>query len=255
MLSYIISAVGDVVMAWALYVLLQPINRALAMLRSVLQLVYAAAWLAALSNLGLIYRLIAVPAYARHTSAAGLPSQIAGLLGAYHSGWGLSLILFGLHLVVTGWLIARSSYLPRWIGWLLFVAGWAWVVNSVSIYLFPEANLPFLKGDLRCGTDLYGLAARVGMAPTGARVPDQGAAMTQRAEGKLAGYAYLAYIVFAMSAAILSGKTTAGADTSHMLSTLRSTIAHRSGHRPSRPAADCLRRRVGRDLVPALPEG
>ena len=49
--------------------------------------------------------------------------------------------------------------------------------------------------------------------------------MTQRAEGKLAGYAYLAYIVLAMSAAVLSGKTTAGADTSHMLSTLRNTIA------------------------------
>ena len=101
-MSYVISAIGDVVMAWALYVLLQPIHRALAMLGSVLQLVYAAAWLAALSNLGLIYRLIAVPAHARHTSAAELPSQIAGLLGAYHSGWGLSLGLFGLHLVVTG---------------------------------------------------------------------------------------------------------------------------------------------------------
>lgn len=49
--------------------------------------------------------------------------------------------------------------------------------------------------------------------------------MTLRAEGKLAGYAYLAYIVFAMSAAILSNKTTAGADTSQMLSTLRNTIA------------------------------
>ncbi len=49
--------------------------------------------------------------------------------------------------------------------------------------------------------------------------------MTQRAEGKLAGYAYLAYIVFAMSAAVLSGKTTAGADISHMLSTLRSHMA------------------------------
>ena len=49
--------------------------------------------------------------------------------------------------------------------------------------------------------------------------------MTQRAEGKLAGYAYLAYIVFAMSAAVLSGQTTAGADTSQMLSTLRSNIA------------------------------
>ena len=144
-LSYIISAVGDVVMAWALYVLLQPINRAVAMLGSVLQLVYAAAWLAAISNLGLIYRLVAVPDYSRHTSAAELPLQIAGLLGAYYSGWGLSLILFGLHLVVTGWLIARSSYLPRWIGWLLFVGGWAWVVNSVAIYLVPEPHLSFLN--------------------------------------------------------------------------------------------------------------
>ncbi len=49
--------------------------------------------------------------------------------------------------------------------------------------------------------------------------------MTQRIEGRLAGYAYLAYIVFAMSASILSGKTNTGADTAHMLATLRSTIS------------------------------
>ena len=66
-LSYVISAIGDVVIAWALYALLRPINRALAMLGSLLQLVYAAAWLAAISNLGLIYRFIAVPEYSRHT--------------------------------------------------------------------------------------------------------------------------------------------------------------------------------------------
>lgn len=101
------------------------------MLGSLLLLVYAAVWLAAISNLGLMYRLIAVPAYSRHTSAAGLPSKIAELLGACHSGWGLSVILLGLHLVVTGWLIARSSYLPRWLGHLLFVDGWAWIVDSV----------------------------------------------------------------------------------------------------------------------------
>lgn len=144
-LSYVVSAIDDVVMAWALYALLRPIHRALAMLGSLLQLVYAAVWLATISNLGLIYRFVAIPDYSRHIPAAGLPSQVAELLGAYHSGWGLSLILFGLHLVVTGWLIVRSSYLPRWLGWLLFVDGWAWVVDSVSIYLFPNANLQFLK--------------------------------------------------------------------------------------------------------------
>ncbi len=45
--------------------------------------------------------------------------------------------------------------------------------------------------------------------------------MTQRTEARLAGYAYLAYIVFAMSAAVLSSKSTAGTDTSQMLANLR----------------------------------
>ena len=48
--------------------------------------------------------------------------------------------------------------------------------------------------------------------------------MTQRAEGKLAGYTYLAYIVFAMSATVLTGKTEGGTDAAQMLSTLRGTI-------------------------------
>ena len=144
-LSYFVSALGDLVMAWALYTLLLPVNRALASLASLLQIVYAAMWLAAISNLGLIYRLIAIPDYARHLSAAELPVRVAELLGLYRSGWGLSLVLFGLHLVLTGWLIARSSYLPRWLGWLLFVDGFAWILDSLSIYLYPEANLGFLQ--------------------------------------------------------------------------------------------------------------
>lgn len=144
-LSYAVSALGDVVIAWALYVLLAPVNRALALLGSLLQLTYAAAWLAAISHLGLLYRLVAIPDYSRHISAGELPLQALLLLGAFRSGWGLGLILFGLHLAVTGWLIARSTYLPRWLGWLLFVDGWAWVVDSLGIYLYPEVNLSFLK--------------------------------------------------------------------------------------------------------------
>lgn len=144
-LSYAIGALGDVVIAWALYVLLAPVNRALALLGSLLQLTFAAVWLAAISDLGLLYRLVAIPDYSRHISAGELPLQALLLLGAFRSGWGLGLILFGLHLVVTGWLIARSTYLPRWLGWLLFVDGWAWAVDSLGIYLYPETNLSFLK--------------------------------------------------------------------------------------------------------------
>ena len=141
--SYVVSALGDVVIAWALYVLLAPVDRALAVLGSLLQLVYAAVWLAAISNLGLLYRLISVPDYARHIGAAELPLQAVELLGRYRSGWGLGLVLFGLHLVITGWLFARSTYLPRWLGWLLFIDGWAWVADNLSVYLYPNASVGF----------------------------------------------------------------------------------------------------------------
>jgi hypothetical protein len=144
-LSYVLSALGDAVIAWALYVLLAPVNRALALLGAVLQLVYAAVFLCAISNLGLLYRLVAVPDYSGKIGPANLPMLAVQLLGAFRSEWGLGLILFGFHLVVTGWLIARATYLPRWLGWLLFVDGWAWVVDSSMIYLAPSVDLGSLK--------------------------------------------------------------------------------------------------------------
>ncbi len=144
-LSYVFSALGDVVIAWGLYVMLSPVNRSLALLGSSLQLMYAAIWLSAISHLGVLYRLVAIPDYSRHIGAADLPVQAVLLLGAFRSAWGIALILFGLHLVVTGWLMARSTYLPHWLGWLLFLDGWAWVVDQLSIYLFPQATLGFLQ--------------------------------------------------------------------------------------------------------------
>jgi hypothetical protein len=144
-LSYFFSLLGDVVLAWTLYVLLAPVNRALSLLASWLQLTYAAVSLAAVSNLGLLYRLLVIPEYSGHVSVSSLPAQGVLLLGSFRSGWGLGLILFGLHLVLLGWLMARSSYLPRWLGWLLFADGWAWVVDRLSVYLFPNVSLGFLN--------------------------------------------------------------------------------------------------------------
>jgi hypothetical protein len=144
-LCYFFSLLGDVVIAWALYVLLAPVNRALSLLASWLQLTYAAMSLAAVSNLALLYRLVVLPDYHGWVSAAALPDQAQLLVGAFRSGWYLGLMLFGCHLVVTGVLMARSSYLPRWLGWLLVADGLAWVVNELSAYLYPGASLAFLN--------------------------------------------------------------------------------------------------------------
>ena len=144
-LCYFFSLLGDVVIAWALYVLLAPVNLALSLLASWLQLTYAVISLAAVSNLGLLYRLVVLPEYRERVTAAALPDQAELLVGAFRSGWLLALILFGLHLVVVGLLSAHSSYLPGWLGWLLAADGFAWVVKELSVYLFPNAPLGFLN--------------------------------------------------------------------------------------------------------------
>ena len=143
-LCYFFSFFFDVVTAWALYVLLAPVNRALSLLASWLQLIYAAMSLGAVSNLGLLYRVVALPQYRRGVPFGALSGQAALLIDAFRSGWGLALILFALHLIVLGYLVARSSYLPRWLGWLLIADGLAWLVNQLGVYLYPNASLSFL---------------------------------------------------------------------------------------------------------------
>jgi hypothetical protein len=60
-LCYIISFIGDVVTAWALYVLLAPVNRMLSLLAAWCQLVYAGGALCSVFSLLNVYHLLINP--------------------------------------------------------------------------------------------------------------------------------------------------------------------------------------------------
>ena len=60
--------------------------------------------------------------------------------------------------------------------------------------------------------------------------------MTKRTEGKIAGFAYLSYIVFALSSAVLSGRTTAGNDVSQKLMQIATTPTGGAGRALHDPA-------------------
>ncbi len=144
-MAYFAQLVGDVVMAWGFYVLLAPINRALSLLASWLQLIYAAMSLAAVVNLALVYRLLFVPEYANLFPSKALALQVRMLIGGFRAGWSLSLVLFGLHLILIGLLFVRSTYLPRWLGWVVIADGSAWVIDRLTEYIAPSASLGFLN--------------------------------------------------------------------------------------------------------------
>jgi len=138
---YLLSFLGDIVLAWSLYHLLAPVNRSLSLLASWFQLVYAAIALSGIVNLVAVYQLLTQPDYLSTFGAQQLDGQVLLQLHLFRHSWELGLILFGIHLVLLGYLIFRSSYIPKLIGILLVIDGIGWIVNSAGPYVLPRANL------------------------------------------------------------------------------------------------------------------
>ncbi len=49
-------------------------------------------------------------------------------------------IFFGLWLIPMGWLVVRSGWLPKPLGWTLIVGGVGYVVSAFASYVFPDAG-------------------------------------------------------------------------------------------------------------------
>lgn len=139
-LCYFLTFVLDILIAWALYLLLVPVHRSLSLLAAWFRLLYIAVGLVALMNLIDLHRLVTATG-----SAGPVPSQAGLLLADFRSGWSFGLILFGFHLVLVGWLIVRSRYIPWLIGILLILDGLGWIVTGPQAWLYPSAHLGFLS--------------------------------------------------------------------------------------------------------------
>ena len=143
-MCYLICFVEDVIIAWALYYLLAPVNRALSMLTAWFRLIYTAMALYAVMDLATVYRVVTTPDFQTLFGSSALQAQVRFLLSTFRYDWSLSLLVFGVHLLLLGYLIYRSGYVPWIIGILLVIDGFAWMVDSLQAYFYPDANLKYL---------------------------------------------------------------------------------------------------------------
>jgi hypothetical protein len=142
--AHLITFVADVILAWAFYVLLVPVHRALSLLTAWFRLVYTAVALGALMHLVTAFRLLTDGAYGDEFGAAQLHAQVEVLIRSFKYEWSLSIVIFGIHVVLLGYLVARSGYIPRILGVLLVMAGLGYVLAYLRPYLYPDLNLGFL---------------------------------------------------------------------------------------------------------------
>ena len=143
-LCHFVTLILDIIIAWALYVLFVPVNRALSLLTAWLRLVYAAIALSGLMNLVAAWRLVNTPYLQSLFGDAPLHAQVQLLLNSFRYDFSMALVIFGMQLVLLGYLIWRSRYIPKVLGALLAIDGLGWIVYCLKPYLYPEAPLDFI---------------------------------------------------------------------------------------------------------------
>jgi hypothetical protein len=138
---FLVVAILDVVVAWGLYTLLKPANRSLSLLAAWFRVVYAAIFAVALTNLLNVLQLLNGADYLKAFEVDQLYAQGMLSLSAFQSAWDIGLVIFGLHLLVVGYLAFKSGYIPKWLGVLLVIAGVGYMVDSFGKFLVPNYNL------------------------------------------------------------------------------------------------------------------
>jgi hypothetical protein len=138
-LSLFLVIALDVVVAWALYRLFSPVSRSISLLAAWMRIVFAAVFLAAVGHLTGALRLLTGEEYRSVFGADELQAQAFLQINTFTDVWGAGLFLFGLHLLLLGYLAYRSGYVPKLLGVLLAIAGLGYVVDSFAAVLYGES--------------------------------------------------------------------------------------------------------------------
>jgi hypothetical protein len=134
----LVSAVLFLLTAWALYVLLKPVNKNLALLFLLLNLGGVAVWCA--SDLFLIASQLILNGadYLKVFQADQLQALAMLSLNVYKNGFsGIAQIFFSAWLFPLGYLVYKSGTLPKFLGIILMVECFAWLMFPVQFFFFP----------------------------------------------------------------------------------------------------------------------
>jgi hypothetical protein len=133
----ILAMICEVGLALLFYELFKPVNRSAAALVAFFRLVWAAIFaLVSLFHIAPLYLLGGAPYLSAFT-----PAQLQALsllsLKLHGVGYNVGLVFFGVECLLLGWLILRSTFLPRVLGALMAIAGLCYLVNSFTAFLAP----------------------------------------------------------------------------------------------------------------------
>jgi uncharacterized protein DUF4386 len=134
----LIYGVGVVVLLAALYVILEPVNRGLALLAAFFRLGFALMWVVTTLNLFATLRLLSGADYLRVWDADRIQAMVRLHQYASFDAYYVALLFWGLASTVCSYLWLKSNYIPRGLAaWGVLSSVWA-ATCAFVFFVFPS---------------------------------------------------------------------------------------------------------------------
>jgi hypothetical protein len=136
--SDVLAGVLFLLAAWALYVLLKPVNKNIALLFLLVNLGGVAVQCINMLNLFSAVILSSGVDYLKVFQADQLQALAMVFLDLYKNGFMIAQFFFGVWLFPLGYLVFKSGYLPKVLGIVLMVECFGWLLYPFQFFLFPS---------------------------------------------------------------------------------------------------------------------
>jgi hypothetical protein len=143
----LVSAVFFVLAAWALYVLLKPVNKNLALLFLLLNLGGVAVECLNALNLFAALQFLSGANYLNVFQTGQLQAMAMSSLNLYTSGFLIAQIFFSAWLLPLGYLVYKSLFLPRLLGLLLILDFFGNLSWFLQFFLLPDYGILAYPGN------------------------------------------------------------------------------------------------------------
>ena len=135
--SELIILLSETILSVLLYLLLRPVNNALALVAAVARLVMTAIHGINLLNYFFVLLISGATGIASGFEPAGQHALVELFLEGHSYGFTIGVVFLSLHAVLLGYLILRSGYLPMVLGILFLIASAGYLIDSTALLFMP----------------------------------------------------------------------------------------------------------------------
>lgn len=132
MIAFLVIFLVDVVVAWALHVVLREVDHDVSLGAAWFRIVYTAFLGVALVFFFQVLQLLSDGGLASSLTTDQVNVRTMVAVESFNYVWLIGLAAFGVHLVIVGYLLIRSGYVSKVLGYLLIAAGVAYGLDTVA---------------------------------------------------------------------------------------------------------------------------